>query len=53
MNADSATLPKYEGPVIVDAKLYRLYGPSGIISERPYTPIRPKSEWFEVAAPGP
>ena len=52
MNADSATLPKYEGLVIVDAKLYKLYGPSEVFFDKPHTPIRPKSEWFEVATPG-
>ena len=41
---------KYEGPVIVDAKLYKLYGPPELFFENPSHPIRPKSDWFEVVA---
>ena len=42
---------QYEGPVIVDAKLYKLYGPRKTYFNKPSAPVRPKSEWFEVVAP--
>ena len=39
---------KYEGPVVVDAKLYKLYGPREAVFGDPITPYAPKSAWFEV-----